>query len=69
MKEGSKLKTMAAIVFISSEYGLEHHLIREGSIKKHDIIESLQGLLAKHSGHRVTLFMDNLRGHNSKEVQ
>lgn len=68
-KEGLKLSTMAAVVCISSEIGIEDFLIKKCSILKSDIVDLLHEIALANEGRKVSLFMDNLRAHYSREVR
>src|SRR3989337_1042375 len=63
------MKTLAAIVGISKEVGLEYTLIKERSTTMYDFREFIQELSKKNKSKHITIFMDNGRTHHAKIVQ
>ena len=65
-KHGLKLRTLAAIVCISMEAGVELVYTKPFSIKCEDLCEAIKLLERDNKLKPVTIFMDNLRSHHSR---
>lgn len=60
---------MAALVFVARDQGVVHYRLRPFSIVKETIVAALKAVHQRLRRRRVTLFMDNLRAHHSRQVQ
>lgn len=69
LKQGIRVKTMAALVFVAKELGVVHFCLRPVSIIKQTIATALIAVQQRLRRRRVTVFMDNLRAHHSRQVQ
>ena len=68
-KEGVKVKTVALILCISLQRGIEGYFLRNGSITKHEVAFLISTLQEQSKGTQRTIFMDNLRSHYSHVVK
>ncbi len=62
------MKTLALIAGVSTDRGVDHFAVHPRSITRREFILFLEDLALQNKGHRVALFMDNLRVHWSKDA-
>ena len=68
-KEGVKVKTVALILCISCQRGIEGYFLRNGSITKQEVAFLISTLQEQSKGAQRTIFIDNLRSNYSHVVR
>ena len=67
-KRATTLKPLAVALCITESVGILEFVMTEKSIKKPDLVVLLEKVHAALPTEDVTIYMDNLRAHHSKEV-
>jgi DDE superfamily endonuclease len=59
-------KAQALIAAVSVDRGVDHFRVHPRSVRTNEFVSFIEDLAAKQGGHKLAVFMDNMRVHRSK---